>query len=222
MCSGTVINSWSVLTAAHCFDNNKEVSDMVVQVGARYTYDHDAEVLQVSEFVIHTNYGKARPFACDIAIIFVDNLIEFGPKVKKALLAYKSNWMGKEEKTFQVAGWGWTKYGGPVSDRGLMITHLQFVPKKKCERLHQMNLTADMFCLYGDGIRDSCKGDSGGGVLWEDMIVGIVSHGNGCSKKDKPSIYTNVWYFRDWIESRVQRFVKSFCRKEKDITNRML
>lgn len=39
MCSGTIINSWSVLTAAHCFDHNREVSDMVIQIGKVFVVD---------------------------------------------------------------------------------------------------------------------------------------------------------------------------------------
>lgn len=33
--------------------------------------------------------------------------------------------------------------------------------------------------------------------------MGIVSHGDGCSNKDKPSIYTNVWFFRKWITHKI-------------------
>lgn len=51
-----------------------------------------------------------------------------------------------------------------------MMTHLQYVPKEECERLHNVKFKADMFCLYGDGIRDTCKGDSGAGVLWEGLV----------------------------------------------------
>ncbi|XP_014362023.2 trypsin-1 [Papilio machaon] len=152
------------------------------------------------------------PFACDIAIIFVNEVITFSSTVKKALLVTNESWM-KENNKLDAAGWGWTKYGGPISDRGLMSTKLQYVPKEKCESMHNIKLTTDMFCLYGDGVRDTCKGDSGGGVMWNGMIAGIVSHGDGCSKKLKPSIYTNVWFFRKWIRSQVKNFVESFCKK---------
>ncbi|XP_013133437.1 PREDICTED: trypsin-like [Papilio polytes] len=202
LCSGSIINSWSILTAAHCFDNNKDIFNMVIQFGARYIYDYDGEIREVSDFVIHSNYSKAMPFACDIAIIFVNEVITFGSTVQKAVLVTNDSWK-KENSKLIAAGWGWTKYGGPISDRGLMSTRLQFVPKGKCERMHQIKLTTDMFCLYGDGVRDTCKGDSGGGVIWNGMIAGIVSHGDGCSKKHKPSIYTNVLFFRNWIRSQV-------------------
>lgn len=33
MCAGTILNSWTILTAAHCFDISKDIAEMVVQVG---------------------------------------------------------------------------------------------------------------------------------------------------------------------------------------------
>jgi secreted trypsin-like serine protease len=33
LCAGTILNSWTVLTAAHCFDVNKIPADMVIQIG---------------------------------------------------------------------------------------------------------------------------------------------------------------------------------------------
>ncbi|KPJ12276.1 Hypodermin-A [Papilio machaon] len=108
LCSGSIINSWSILTAAHCFDNNKDIYSMVIQFGARYIYDYDGEVRRVSDFVIHSNYSKAMPFACDIAIIFVNEVITFSSTVKKALLVTNESWK-KENNKLDAAGWGWTK-----------------------------------------------------------------------------------------------------------------
>lgn len=47
------------------------------------------------------------------------------------------------------------------------------------------------------------------------MIVGIVSHGDGCAKKDKPSVYSNVWYFRKWIDDQINIFLTRFCNRTK-------
>ncbi|CAK1602870.1 unnamed protein product [Parnassius mnemosyne] len=214
MCSGVILNSWSVLTAAHCFDNNKNIFDMVIEAGYRYMFDYEADVYEVKDFVIHKNYSQAMRFACDIAIIFVNRQFTFGSKVKKALLVTHSKWMKGTEKKFVVNGWGWIKYGGPLSTKGLQKTYLRYVPKGDCEKMHDVNLTADMFCLYGDGVRDTCKGDSGGGVLWNGVVVGIVSHGDGCSRKNSPSIYSNVWYFKKWIRVQIIKFIRRFCREE--------
>lgn len=33
MCSGSILNSYSILSAAHCFDHNSDVNDISVHVG---------------------------------------------------------------------------------------------------------------------------------------------------------------------------------------------
>lgn len=43
--------------------------------------------------------------------------------------------------------------------------------------------------------------------------MGIVSHGDGCSNKDKPSIYTNVWFFRKWITDKIIAHSHYFIEK---------
>lgn len=43
---------------------------------------------------------------------------------------------------------------------------LNYIPSTECSVMHNLKLTADMFCLYGQAHMDSCSGDSGGGVLW--------------------------------------------------------
>ena len=61
------------------------------------------------------------------------------------------------------------------------------------------------FCFLS-GESDSCEGDSGG-PLWKWMgkskpravIVGIVSRGIGCARKNTPGIYTRVKSYLKWI-----------------------
>ncbi|KAJ0182024.1 hypothetical protein K1T71_002746 [Dendrolimus kikuchii] len=216
LCSGTIIHSWTVLTSAHCMDLNQDTNEMRIQTGSRYVYDFDSTMYKVLSFVIHDNYNNEAQFSNDIALIFVEKPIQLGIKTQKAVLVDNDKWMNHNEKEFIVTGWGWTQYGGPVSELGLMMTHLNYVPRDECGKLHQLKLTSDMFCLYGNGTRDTCKGDSGGGVIWNGMIVGITSHGDGCAKKGKPSIYTNVFLFRDWIREEIEKFLFKYCnQKEK-------
>jgi hypothetical protein len=48
-----------------------------------------------------------------------------------------------------------------------MMTNLAFVSSKACGKMHGLQLTPDMFCLYGGGVTDTCRGDSGGGITWK-------------------------------------------------------
>ncbi|KAL4719925.1 hypothetical protein ACJJTC_018723 [Scirpophaga incertulas] len=217
-CAGTILNSWTVMTAAHCFDFNKNVENMLIHVGTSHMYDRNAKVHEVDYIVIHEDYNKPLPFACDIALIFLETPIELNNKTKKGIIVNTNKWMSAKEKDFEITGWGYTSYGGSLSKLGLMMAVLKYVSWKKCEKMNNLDLSSDMFCLYGDGLTDTCQGDSGGSVLWNKMVVGIVSHGEGCAKKGKPSIYTNVLYFRDWIKSKVKKFFLEYCERKGAIT----
>ncbi|CAH0726050.1 unnamed protein product, partial [Brenthis ino] len=167
LCAGSVLNSYSVLTAAHCFDENMDKDIMYIQ-RSKYIRDKNAEIFRVLSFVIHEKFNSVITFYADIALIFVKDPIKFGRDKQKALLVNNNKWMKSTNKAIFGIGWGWTNNTGSLSNIGLLRTNLRFVPKRKCEDLHRIKLTRDMFCLYGDGIRDTCKGDSGGGVIWNE------------------------------------------------------
>ncbi|XP_026324869.1 serine protease 38-like [Hyposmocoma kahamanoa] len=185
MCAGSILNSYSVLSAAHCFDHNSDVEEISVHVGSQHRRDEKATIHDVMRVVVHVDYNKATAFAADIAIVFLEYAITFGKKAKK--------------------------YNGPLSEVGLMKTKLRYIPLSECSKLHGIPFSPDMFCLYGDAKHDSCKGDSGGGVIWKGFLVGIVSHGDGCAGKNKPSVYVSTYYYRGWIRKQVLYHVRYYC-----------
>lgn len=54
-----------------------------------------------------------------------------------------------------------------------------------------------------DGSRDACFGDSGGGLICNEQIAGIVSFGFGCGRRNFPGIYTDVSQFNHWIQMSI-------------------
>jgi hypothetical protein len=62
------------------------------------------------------------------------------------------------------------------------------------------------FCAGSRDRQDSCRGDSGGPMVWKRpggaVLVGLVSYGKGCGVEGAPGIYTDVQYYVDngWIE----------------------
>lgn len=55
-----------------------------------------------------------------------------------------------------------------------------------------------MFCA-GEGVDDSCTGDSGGPAVIDDELVGIISWGYSCGSPEYPGVYTQVYRYREWI-----------------------
>ena len=70
---------------------------------------------------------------------------------------------------------------------------------------------------YQDGTIDACNGDSGGPLMCqranscEWYIAGLVSYGFGCGESF--SVYTEINYFADWIEQKIEQ-TRSIKRDE--------
>ena len=70
------------------------------------------------------------------------------------------------------------------------------------------SVTDNMICAEAFG-RDSCKGDSGGPLAFEEedgkyTQIGIVSWGDTCGKTGKLDVYTRVNTLLSWVKQHVQ------------------
>lgn len=108
-----------------------------------------------------------------------------------------------------AVGWGKYRNSGDLSDALLKI-EVPIQNIKRCEEVysdfvalhHNQHLCAGNM----DGRGGTCVGDSGGGLQckmskngpW--ILVGITSFGSGCAKTGYPDVFTNVAYYRSWIE----------------------
>lgn len=95
----------------------------------------------------------------------------------------------------------------------LLMARLNSVPFTQCNdnpNFEQARFSppvgAGQICALGASRgEDSCQGDSGGPVVLDmanygKVLVGLVSFGPGCGLDDTPGVYTDVAYYRDWIE----------------------
>ena len=55
-----------------------------------------------------------------------------------------------------------------------------------------------MLCA-GEAGKDSCEGDSGGPLTYNDVHIGIVSWGQGCALPGYPGVYAQTDAFLDFI-----------------------
>lgn len=66
-----------------------------------------------------------------------------------------------------------------------------------------------MICASAEN-KDACYGDSGGPLVHKGALLGIVSTGEGCARKNFPGIYTCV----------ANKEVKNFILKETGLGNK--
>ncbi|XP_054828676.1 serine protease 55-like [Eublepharis macularius] len=216
ICGGVILNSWWILSAAHCF--TKELPpDLHVIVGLK---GYAKKRRMLDRIVIHQDFNNAS-MANDIALILLDSPIKFSKKmlISVPLMHDLSMW-----KDCSVSRWSSIMAGGekrPIST--LQEVETTLISNKQCSQSVQ-GLTEDMLCAISEEGREGlCEGDSGGplvctygDIIVEWFVVGIASRGDSCGGEDSPVVYTLVFSYLDWIQTATTREGKPFIPEGRD------
>ncbi len=65
--------------------------------------------------------------------------------------------------------------------------------------LYSVPLLKSAPLIFPLGGKDSCWKDSGGGLVCDGILTGIVSFGEECAMRGYPGVYTEVSYYADWV-----------------------
>jgi len=153
----------------------------------------------------------------DVAVLKLNRPIQYTPHIVPICLPQKKENIpvGTEAK---VSGWGITDLIFTKNPRYLQVVDVEIIQSEQCEdwrRNFQMQWTIydDMLCAgYEGGVKDSCRGDSGGPLMTQGddgrwSLMGVVSSGLSCSLPKLPGIYHKVSESADWI-TFIARFLK--------------
>ena len=74
--------------------------------------------------------------------------------------------------------------------------------KDVCNSAYLGSLPEGQICAayFGKGGIDSCSGDSGGPIAISGRLAGIVSYGLSCGTPFYPGVYSEIAYYRKWID----------------------
>lgn len=208
-CAGSLIDPEWVLTAAHCLAESAPPEKLFAD-SLSMNFGKKTTVLEIDSVYIHPLYDSSMT-SSDIALIKIKkyNNAKLIPINTDDVLNFYDN-------AINIVGLGATSDLGFLPDQ-LRKAQIKMVDKKICEQQLQSVIPSSnayldetMFCA-GDvqGRKDTCSGDSGGPVFvtnqftGDSILIGIVSWGFGCAHKDLSGVYTDVSFFKSWIETTI-------------------
>ncbi|XP_063697740.1 serine protease grass-like isoform X2 [Culicoides brevitarsis] len=225
-CGGSLINRRYVLTAAHCITNLRRGTRLVSVRLGEYDVNKnvDCEVtdgeeicappvqdIPIERIIPHPGFNQPR-WANDIALLRLASEPDFSDlAVAPICLPVTQQLMTLSLKTLIVTGWGTTET--LRRSNVLLKAHLPFVKSDVCEKQLKIKLTPGQFCAGGDGLLDSCGGDSGGPLQYPAFLsgykyvqFGVTSFGtSGCGENEGvPGVYADVRHYMKWILDNLQ------------------
>jgi trypsin len=202
-CGGSLINSNTVLTAAHC-SVDYPASDVTVR-GGTITSSSGGKLVSVESITVHPNYDD-QTFENDVAIWKLAAPIKSCSNgVAYATLAESGSDV-EAGTELTVAGWGTLEEGGDSPEELMKVT-VPAVSREDCNAAYSEGQITDvMFCAGTEqGGLDSCQGDSGGPIFDDatGVQVGVVSWGNGCARPGVPGVYARIGALDDFISANI-------------------
>ncbi|CAK1598802.1 unnamed protein product [Parnassius mnemosyne] len=211
-CGGVIINQHWVMSAAHCVNKFWE-HYYEIQVGMlrRFSFSPQEQNHRVTHVIVNQNYNQ-EDMKNDLSLLRVKPGIQFSRWVRPICLPGPEtagpNWrVGPEPGTICIAvGWGATVEHGPDPDH---MREVEIPIWSHCK--HEEDEAGKEICAgFEEGGKDACQGDSGGPLICKNplnaqqwYVAGIVSHGDGCARKDEPGVYTRVSIFTEWIKFHI-------------------
>ncbi|XP_059620668.1 trypsin-like [Phlebotomus argentipes] len=209
-CGGTLIDLTHILTAAHCVTDSRAqvLNPAAIQImaGDVSIVRNDAaptrEVRFLSHIFVHPDYDIAT-MENDIAVLRLSLPFRLQQGVVSPQPLSRS--IPAVGTVCNLAGWGTTAEGSNTPSPTLQRVDLDIIDTDRCNQSYRGLLSANMFCAgHMAGGRDSCQGDSGGGLMCNNIVTGIVSFGYGCGRRHFPGVYIDVSQYIEWIETSQQ------------------
>lgn len=224
-CTGSLINSTTVVTAAHCFFDDsgfRGLADPIIVVRGQIERTSRGEVLFPRDVQIHPDYDP-NTMLNDVAIIDLVYPTTTTSFLKLATAPVTSTAI---KTNLRLYGWG-------LNENQIAPQYLQSSAQKNATKI-----AAQYFSDYFDGstqigayrkisssqYSEACSGDSGGPLTTvvnkKTYLVGIVSYGAvGTCQSNVPAVYTRVAAFRVWLVDQVNAFKQFRVEEQFDVSN---
>ncbi|XP_023555728.1 hepatocyte growth factor activator isoform X5 [Octodon degus] len=215
-CTGSLIHTCWVVSAAHCFSNSPPRDSISVVLG-QHIFNHSTDVTQtlaIEKYIPYPLYSVFRPSDHDLVLIRLrkkgDRCAVRSQFVQPICLPEPGSSFPAGHKC-QISGWGHMDEQVSGYASSLREALVPIVADHKCSspEVYGADISPNMLCAgYFDCKSDACQGDSGGPLACEKngvaYLYGIISWGDGCGRLNKPGVYTRVANYVGWISDRIR------------------
>ncbi|XP_050354196.1 CLIP domain-containing serine protease HP8-like [Nymphalis io] len=229
-CGGTAINSRYILTAAHCVVGQRlagiRIGDFNINTPEdcqgeypHFVCEQHIQDIRINNTIVHEDFKVLPSVQNDIALIRLKYPIDFSFKNAKPIclpLFNKLRNISLDGKQATVAGWGITEFSraSPV----LRKVEIPIKSDNECRHYYDRNYDSgtnniiNKILCAGEVGKDSCKGDSGGPLMLEELYndiyrmiqFGVVSYGPQQCGSATPGVYTDVRQYVKWILDNIE------------------
>ncbi|XP_026316168.1 phenoloxidase-activating enzyme-like [Hyposmocoma kahamanoa] len=237
LCGGALISERYVLTAGHCVAgdilnsgtpqnvrlsehdtaNRIDEPDCVAVSAGGEDCTYGAVVIPIEYTIPHPDYDPydKKTRRNDIALVRTRESAPYTDFIRPICLP-TSDMTLSPPSDWQLIAAGWGAVNNTHSSNVKLDVKLPFVPLPQCQAAYSVKYRNLKFwnrqmCAGGEKGKDSCRGDSGGPLMWENPdgnkffeCVGIVSFGTfPCGSENVPGVYTKVYEYNSWIRQTI-------------------
>ncbi|KAI9291061.1 trypsin-like serine protease, partial [Neoconidiobolus thromboides FSU 785] len=211
-CGGSLLDSSTILTAAHCKPEN--LNNITVHIHrfdlSKTDNEESGFSSEVQQIINHEEYDEEN-VVNDISIWKLKKEISTEVEYQSVLLPDNKIQEDSKIKNLTVIGWGYQVYETGETAKELQVAKVKLVDVNKCAKKWKEFGSLDknkVLCTkYQHKKQSICNGDSGGPLVFYDnkknayVQIGIVSFGEEKCVIDKnfPDGFVRVQSYLDWI-----------------------